>query len=142
MGTVVLQQAVAHVVAFQQTAGGAPGSPSWLEYAGDLLRMVFALGFVCVIAWITLRFAASRGLGTNARGKRLEVIERLTLDPQRSLLIVRVDQRRLLIGIGAGAAPQLMTELDASGGPSTGVADVSAEELARVRDAVRRDATH
>lgn len=133
MGAVVLQQAVSHAVS---------GSPSWVELAGDLLRMLFALGFVCAVAWLVLRFAASRGLGKNARGKRLEVIERLSIDPQRSLLIVRVDQRRLLIGVGSGAAPQLVTELDSAGAPFGSVSDVSTDELAAARDAVRRDATH
>jgi len=133
MASVVLQQAVAQALA-------AP--PTWVDVGSDLLRMVFALGFVCALAWLTLRFAASRGLGKKERGNRLEVIERLSLDAQRSLLIVRVDQRRLLIGVGAGAAPQLVTELDGNGLPFGNVADVSTEELARVRDAVRRDATH
>lgn len=99
MGAVALQQAVSV-------------APVWTQYAGDLLRTAFALGFVCVLAWVCLRLLATRGFGKASGNKQLEVLERLPLDSQRSLLMVRVERRRLLIGVGTGAAPQLIAELD------------------------------
>jgi flagellar biosynthetic protein FliO len=128
MGTVVLQQAVST-------------SASWLELASDLLRTVFMLGAVCALAWFVLRAAAARGLGKASRSARMEVIERLALDAQRSVYLVRVEQRRLVIGVGHGAAPQLLTELDAKSVTDGDVAAV-ATELDLVHAASRRDATH
>lgn len=134
MGTVMLQQAVV----FQQ----AVSAPSWVELVSDVLRTAFALSFVCALAWIALRFAASRGLGKNTKSARLELVERLALDAQRSLVIVRVEQRRLLIGVGTGAAPQLVAELDGNGASVAATSVLSTDEMTRIQDAVRRDATH
>ena len=134
MLTVVLQQAVAQA---------AERSPQWLDHASELLRMIFALGFVCVLAWLVLRFAASRGIGVGkaSKGTKLEVIERLALDSQRGLVIVRVEQRKLLIGVGSGAAPQLITELDGNAASFAASLDAS-DALEQIHDAIRRDATH
>lgn len=135
MGTVVLQQAVA--------VQHAAGAPSWLELGSDVLRTAFALGFVCALAWVALRFLAARGLGKTPRqSPRMELVERLPLDAQRSLVIVRVEQRRLLVGVGPGASPSFVTELESSHAPLSTSSGLSSEELDRIHDAVRRDATH
>lgn len=129
MGAVALQQAVS-------------AAPSWAQYASDLLRTGFALGFVCLLAWASLRFLAARGLGKPATSKRLEVIERLTLDAQRSLLMVRVDRRRLLIGVGTGAAPQLIAELDPDGQATDSTVVAVESDSVVSSGAHKSDATH
>lgn len=117
-------------------------APTWVAHVSDLLRTTLALGFVCVLAWLVLRFVAARGLGKVAAQTRLQVIERLSLDAQRSLVIVRVEQRRLLIGLGAGAAPQLIAELDGDARGISSVLASSHDELVRAQPAQKSDATH
>jgi len=128
MGAIVLQQAIA-------------ASPSWMEHVSDLLRTAFALGAVCLLAWFALRFVASRGLGKRASGSKLEVIERLALDTQRSVVLLRVDRRRLLIGLGAGA-PRLITELDAEARLLEEFTSAVQDGSATIVAAQKSDATH
>jgi flagellar biogenesis protein FliO len=129
VGAVALQQAVSL-------------APAWTQYASDLLRTAFALGFVCLLAWVALRWLATRGVGKASGHKRLEVLERLNLDAQRSLWLVRVDRRRLLIGVGTGAAPQLLAELDADVRGAEVSGTVVSADVAAIQGAHKSDATH
>ena len=83
----------------------APGG-----YAVSLLQTLLALGAVCILAWVVLRWSARRGLGLG-RG-RVRVLERVPLDGRRSLYLVEVAGRVLLIGAGEGGAPTTLAELD------------------------------
>lgn len=47
-----------------------------------------------------------------ARGTRVKVLERVQLDPRRSLYLVEVAGRGLLLSAGENGAPALLTELD------------------------------
>jgi flagellar biosynthetic protein FliO len=88
-------------------AGGSlPGG-----YAAALLETLLALAAVCILAWVVLKWGARRGLGRAARG-RVRVLERVPLDPKRSVYLVRVGDRMLLLGAGDGAAPTVLAELD------------------------------
>lgn len=80
-------------------------------YGAALLQALLALGGVCVLAWVVLRFGARRGFGVGARGGRVTVLERVPLDPRRSLYLVKVGERILLLSAGDGAAPALVAEL-------------------------------
>ena len=82
-----------------------PGGYGWA-----LLQAAISLLGVCVLAWLVLRWASRRGLGVGKRGTRMEVLERLPLDPRRSLHLVRVGQKVLVIGTGDGA-PSVLSEL-------------------------------
>ena len=90
-----------------QTAQELPGG-----YGLVLLQTLFALAGVCVLAWVVLRWGARRGLGMGALGGRVRVLERIALDPRRSLYIVKVGERVLLLGAGDGGSPSLLTEID------------------------------
>lgn len=79
-------------------------------YGLALVQTLLALAAVCVLAWVVLRWSARRGLGTG-RG-RVRVIERTPLDGRRSLYLVEVGERVLLIGAGDGGAPSVLAELD------------------------------
>lgn len=85
----------------------APGG-----YGVALLQSLLALAAVCVLAWVVLRWSARRGLGVT-RG-RVKVLERVPLDGRRSLYLVEIGERVLLIGAGEGGAPSLLAELDPS----------------------------
>ncbi|UJR78680.1 flagellar biosynthetic protein FliO [Sandaracinus amylolyticus] len=80
-------------------------------YGVALLQSLLALAAVCVLAWVVLRWASQRGLGTFARGTRVKVIERVPLDARRTLWLVKVGGKVLLIGAGDGASPNTLTEL-------------------------------
>jgi len=90
-----------------QTAQEVPGG-----YGVALLQTLFALGAVCVLAWVVLRWGARRGIGMGALGGRVRVLERIALDPRRALYIVKVGDRVLLLGAGDGGSPALITEID------------------------------
>jgi len=95
--------------ALLQASQAVPGG-----YGTALLQTLFALAGVCVLAWVVLRWGAQRGFGTGGVGGRVRVVERIPLDPRRSLFVVKAGERVLLLGVGDGAAPTLLTELDAS----------------------------
>lgn len=82
-----------------------PGGYGWA-----LLQAAISLLGVCVLAWLVLRWAAKRGYGVGKRGGRMEVLERLPLDPRRSLHLVRVGDKALVIGTGDGA-PTVLAEM-------------------------------
>jgi flagellar biogenesis protein FliO len=75
-----------------------------------LLQALCALAIVSGLAYVSLRWLAQRGLG-RAQGRLLQVEERVTLDAQSSLLVVRVEGRRLLLAAHRDEAPRLLLEL-------------------------------
>ncbi len=110
----------------QRTATEAPGG-----YGIALLQTLFALFAVCILAWVVLRWSARRGLGVG-RG-RVRVLERVPLDGRRSLYLIEVGERVLLVGAGDGGAPSLLTELDPSELPPLPERPGLAELVARMR---------
>jgi flagellar protein FliO/FliZ len=117
--------------ALLQAAHASPGG-----YGTALLQTLFALAGVCVLAWVVLRWGAQRGFGTGRLGGNVRVVERIPLDPRRALYVVKAGERVLLLGVGDGAAPTLLTELDPAmlPAPTTNAAGTSFREvLARLR---------
>ena len=78
-----------------------------------LVQTLLALAAVCVLAWVVLRWGARRGLGLGASRGQVRVLERVPLDARRSLFLVKVGTRTLLVGTGDGAAPNVLRELEA-----------------------------
>ncbi|MCA9528566.1 MAG: flagellar biosynthetic protein FliO [Myxococcales bacterium] len=91
------------------------GAAAPAGYGLALVQSAVALVAVCLLAWVLLRWAARLGWGRAPRGGRVEVLERVPLDARRSLFVVRAGHRTLLVGVGDGAAPSLLGELDAAG---------------------------
>ncbi|MCB9597144.1 MAG: flagellar biosynthetic protein FliO [Sandaracinaceae bacterium] len=91
--------------------------PVWLQgalpsgYGVSLLQTLLALAAVCLLAWVVLRWSAKRGLGLGG-GRRVKVLERVPLDGRRSLYLVEVGGRVLLLGAGDTASPTVLAELD------------------------------
>lgn len=81
------------------------------DYALSLLQAVVVLGLTAALAYLTLRFGAARGLLGRTRGKLIQIEESVRLDGKSSLLIVRVEGRRLLVSTHAQSTPQLVLEL-------------------------------
>jgi flagellar protein FliO/FliZ len=63
-----------------------------------LLSTTVALAFVCALAVGALKLLAPR----RSAGGTMRVVEKLPLDARRSLYVVEVDGRRLLLGAGDG----------------------------------------
>lgn len=81
-------------------------------YVAALIQAIVALAAVCAAAALLLRWAAGRGLGRVGRGARLELVERLPLEPGAALCLVRVDGRDLLVGTAASRPPTLVLDLN------------------------------
>ena len=88
--------------------GDLPGG-----YGASLLQTLLALVAVCILAWVVLRWSQRRGLGVG-QGKQVKVLERVPLDARRTLYLVEVGGRVLLIGAGDASAPSVLAELDPS----------------------------
>lgn len=95
----------------------APPPPS---LAAALAQTLVALAAVCALAWWVLRWAARRGVGRSPAGV-VTVVDRVTLDPRRTLFVVRVAGKALLLG-GSDGGLTLLAELD----PTTLPADPAA----------------
>jgi flagellar biosynthetic protein FliO len=115
------------VLLLLQAARSLPGG-----YGVALLQSLLALAAVCILAWVVLRWSAKAGLG-GAGGRHLEVLERLALDHRRGLVLVRAGKRVLVLGVGEGAAPTLLTELDPGDVPVDRAAKVSFLEVLKGR---------
>ena len=68
-------------------------------YGIFLLQTLFALGVVCLLAFILLRFGMKKLYGLR-KGKLLHVTEHLPLDPKRSLYVINVAGKHILLGSG------------------------------------------
>jgi len=86
-------------------------------YGLALLQALLALGAVCVLAWAVLRWAAQRGLGGASSAQRIKVLERVPLDARRTMWLVEVGGRVLLVGGSDGGSMTLLTEVDADALP-------------------------
>jgi flagellar protein FliO/FliZ len=87
-------------------------------YGAALLQTLVSLLAVCLLAWLLLRWGARRGFAFGGRGQRVKVLERVALDPRRTLYVVEVGGKVLLLGAGDGASPTLISELDPASMPS------------------------
>lgn len=94
-------------------------SASLGDYLSGLLQALAALGVVAAFAFLVLRFGALRA-ALGPRGQRLSVEDRLRLDARSQLLIVRVEQRRLLIATHTEGAARLLAELDEAAAEQAG----------------------
>lgn len=94
-----------------------------MDYFWGLLQATLALFAVCGLAWVLLRWGASRGWGVST-GKLIEVRELTRLSPKHSVCVVRVGDVDYLLGLGDGQAPRLISEVQVpdgrSGGPPSG----------------------
>src|SRR5918999_4377936 len=76
------------------------------------IQTILALGFVCLLAYVALRVVLPR-LNLATGGKSMvNVVDRTPLDQRRSLFVIEVTGRWLLIAVSEGGV-QLISELDA-----------------------------
>jgi flagellar protein FliO/FliZ len=93
-----------------------------------LVETILALGLVCGLAYLVFHFALPR-LGTiRSSNSMVRVVDRVGLDARKSLYVIEVAGRWLLIA-ASEAGVHLVSELDAK------TAEEAAEELERLRSA-------
>ena len=80
-------------------------------YGWYLAQTLLALLVVCALAYTVLRWGVRRLYGGATGGGRVRVLERVPLDPRRTLYLVEVGGKVLLLGAGDGAMTTL-AEID------------------------------
>jgi flagellar biogenesis protein FliO len=89
------------------------------DYGTSLLSALLALAVTAGLSYLLVRFlpasvSSSRWFGRFAgRARLLEIEDMLRIDPKSTLMIVRVEGRRLLLASHTGGTPVLITELSA-----------------------------
>lgn len=74
----------------------------WTLYARTVLALIFVLGLIAAASWLARR--SGLGVGRVGRkGRRLGVVESLTLDNRRRLVLVRRDGVEHLLLVGGAA---------------------------------------
>jgi flagellar biosynthetic protein FliO len=76
------------------------------------VQTILALGFVCLLAYVLLRVLLPRLSLSTAGRSMVTVVDRTPLDQRRSLYVIEVTGRWLLIAVSEGGV-QLISELDA-----------------------------
>jgi len=128
---------IASIITFIQVEGGQ-FAPEQYQSGRSLLWMfvqtVLALGFVCLLAYVVLRVVLPRlNVATSSRSM-VRVVDRTALDQRRSLFVIEVTGRWLLIAASEGGV-ELISELDPD------KAEQEAEALKAVAVSTRARAT-
>ena len=101
---------------------GAGGASFFMMFVQTML----ALGFVCGLAYVIFRWLLPRLQVGRSAGRMVRVVDRASLDVRRSLYVVEVAGRWLLVA-SSEAGLQLLSELDAA------TAAEAEEEAARLK---------
>ena len=68
------------------------------NYGSMLVQMVISVGLVCLLAYAILRWGLGRLAGAGNRTDKMEILDRLPVGPNRSIMVVRIASRFLVIG--------------------------------------------
>ncbi|HKE59888.1 MAG TPA: flagellar biosynthetic protein FliO [Pyrinomonadaceae bacterium] len=89
------------------------------------LQTIVALGFVCLLAYVLLRYVLPRvNVASNSKSM-VRVVDRVPVDQKRSLYVVEVTGRWLLLG-SSETGMNLISELD----PEKAQAEIAARQAA------------
>ena len=84
---------------------------STVSYGVVILQTFAVLVLIGAMAWAFVRFVAPR-IGMRTRSSRMKILERLPLEPRRSLYLVEVDGKSILVGVSEGSI-RLLREVEA-----------------------------
>ncbi len=87
------------------TASASPGFWEIVQYLGS-----FALVIVLLLALLYVLKRLQHGSVFKARGQRLHVLENLSLGTRQRLVLVRLDQQEVLLGVGAHEIRTLLVQ--------------------------------
>jgi flagellar biosynthetic protein FliO len=105
-----------HMLLAQQT--------STLNLGVVILQTFAVLVLIGAMAWAFVRFVAPR-MGMRAGRSRMKILERLPLEPRRSLYLVEVDGKSILVGVSEGSI-RLLREVQA---PVAGAVEDGEEQV-------------
>ena len=80
-------------------------------YGELLISSVVVLAVVCLVAWLVVRYGGRWLVGARGRSRGLDVLARLPLEPRRSLYVVEVAGKTLLVGTSEMGL-SVLSELD------------------------------
>lgn len=76
-----------------------------VEILKALIALLFVLALILLVAWAVRRFGIDKSWQLKAGNqRRLEVRERLVIDPKRQLVLVRHDNKEHLLLLGQNEA--------------------------------------
>ncbi len=95
---------------------------SWQSYGIFILETLVALSVVALAAWAAVYFGRTR-FGKGGKSGRMRIVERLVLEPRRSIYLIEVDGQTLLVSSAEGSVRVLkdLSTIDdsaAKGGPN------------------------
>ncbi len=80
------------------------------DYGTMLIKMIVSVALVCLLAYAILRWGLGRLAGNVQGGEQMEVLSRLAVGPDRTIMVVRVGPRFLVVG-NTETGISLLTEL-------------------------------
>jgi len=104
------------------------------ELLGQLVKMILMLGVVVGLAYLTLNKGLGKLVERQNLGKRVKVVERVALDAKRSLFLVDLDGKQMLLGAGEGGVV-FIRDVDPA---SATAAKVPPPKAARFTDTLKR----
>ena len=118
--------ALSSALLVQVDAGGeTPQFDSGASLLWMMVQTIFVLVFICALAYVVLRVLPRRAGGVSL-SSMIQIVDRVSLDQRKSLYVVKVAGRWLLIG-SSEAGVHLVSELAAA------VAEQEAELAVRER---------
>jgi flagellar biosynthetic protein FliO len=76
---------------------------------GVLLKTMLMLALVVGAAYLTLHKGVGKLMARAQQGQRIKVVERVHLGERRSLYLVTIDGKEMLLGVGEGGITALST---------------------------------
>ena len=102
-----------------------------LDFVWMMIQTFIALGFVCGLAYFLFRIVLPK-LNVNFTGSSMvRIVDRVSLDAKKSLYVVEVADKWLLIAV-SDTGVQLVSELDAA---SAQTAEVNLQKLQQEKSA-------
>lgn len=83
-----------------------------IDFTWMFIKVIIVLAFVCLIAFAVIKYVLPRAsFVKRGQGSEIELVERFALEPRKSLYILKVGSRFLLLGTSENTISPLM-ELD------------------------------
>jgi flagellar protein FliO/FliZ len=106
------------------TAAASPGFWEIVQYLAS-----FTLVILLLLSLLFLLKRLQHGSMFKARGQRLHVVESLSMGTRQRLVLVRLDQQELLLGVGANEVRTLLVQPALTGPAVETEATVAASPL-------------
>ncbi|NNE65472.1 MAG: flagellar biosynthetic protein FliO [Pyrinomonadaceae bacterium] len=100
---------------------------SGLNFIWMMIQTIFALAVVCGLAYLLFRVVLPKFNLVGSGGNMVRVVDRVQLDARKSLCVVEVAGKWMLVGVSDNGV-QLVAELDSES------ARIAEEELSSARD--------